>query len=69
MLDPARELAKARHRAGLSLQALADLAGLHKTQIVRYETGVVAPSAVRWLQLLALCGMRVKLSRPRRRPR
>jgi transcriptional regulator with XRE-family HTH domain len=41
--DP-KSLKRLRHAAGLSQQALADAAGLHRSAIAQYETGKLAPA-------------------------
>jgi transcriptional regulator with XRE-family HTH domain len=49
-------LRQARLRAGLSQQALADLSGVHRVQINRYEAGAMAPSFHTVIDLVRACG-------------
>jgi len=47
----AQALKRLRDRAGLTQQALADAAGLHRVQVARYEMGQYAP---RWDAIVRL---------------
>ena len=55
---PAR-LADARHEAGLTQEQAADRAGLSRTSIARYESGLVSPSPVSLNMLAVLYGKTV----------
>jgi transcriptional regulator with XRE-family HTH domain len=47
---------EARRRAGLSQRQLASRSGLSQSEIARIESGVVAPSFQRVVQLVRTCG-------------
>ena len=55
---PAR-LADARHQAGMTQEQAADRAGLSRTSIARYESGLVSPSPVSLNMLAVLYGKTV----------
>lgn len=63
----AQALRRLREKAGLTQQALADAAGLHRVQVARFEAGRFAP---RWDAVLALAdalGVSTELFRSHRK--
>ena len=56
-----RHLAKLRQDAGLTQEQLADVTGIHQTNISKLESGTANPSLRTLKRLAAGMGMRLKL--------
>ena len=59
-MQPRPGLTRARERAGLSQGAAAQLAGVHRVQLNRYEKGEVAPSVDIALKISRALGVSVE---------